>query len=357
MCSIWEGEAIEFPALNVEEGAEGGSAGAELFAEGDAIAEVVADDGHGEGVEGGGDELARLHGLNGLAIQEDLGEDGGFHEVEATGGGALGGDEVEFIGAVVVEDGGLEALLDVAAEGRGEGFGSGDDEAGADEAAIFISEEDGGAGEAAGVAFDDIGIEGAELGDDGFGGIEAADFTADEEADAAAEGIVPAKVGDGRIGEGYGGAAVCEAEAEGEELAEADGHEELIFGASAEDEEGAAGGAAGGPGDEAGLGDAAGDAIGYGGFLEEGAGDDGDAMEVLDALDMAGVEAGGIEEAAIEGDVFVGVADEAAELRVLETQDGGAGEGREGAEGLEGGGQEVEWHGPGWGGDAPAVPG
>ena len=74
---------------------------------------------------------------------------------------------------------------------------------------------------------------------------------------------------------------------------------------------------------------------------------------------MAGVEAGGIEEAAIEGDVLVGVADEAAELRALEIQDGAAAEGREGAEGLEGGGQAVEWHGHrhGWEGDAPAVPG
>jgi hypothetical protein len=52
---------------------------------------------------------------------------------------------------------------------------------------------------------------------------------------------------------------------------------------------------------------------------------------------VAGLKAGAIKEAAIEGDVIVGVADEAAKLCALEIEDGAAAERGKGAQGLKGG--------------------
>ena len=329
-----EGEAVDDAAIDAGEGPDGGAAGAACGAGGDEVAGAVAEEGHGEGVEGGGVEFAGFTFAAGFAVAEDFGENAGFFEVIEAGLGTFDGEEVEFVSAVEVADGGVEAGGDANAHFGGEGIGAGEDEAGADAEAVFGGGFGGDPVKGGGVEVEDVGLDLGEAVEDVAGGFEDIDELGAE----GGEGEAKAGLGGGT--EGDAGAEIGPAEAEEALLAEAESGEEAVFEGSAAGGEGFAGGSAGPPLDEAAGIEAGGDE-GFRRFgLDIGAAEEGEAGEGVEGSDAAGVKFVEGEEGAIEGDAGEGVVDEGGETGGVEAvvvvpapavETGGAEEGEDAA--------------------------
>jgi len=330
-----DGEAIDEAAIDAGEGPDGGAAGAPRGAEGDEVPSAVPEKGHGEGVEGSGEKFAGFALAAGFTVAKDFDEDAGLFEVVEAGSGAFDGKEVELVGAVKVEDGGVKAVGDADAHFGREGIGAGEDQAGANAEAVFGGGFGGDPVEGGGIEVEDLGLDLGEAVEDVAGRLKDVDELGAE----GSKGKTNTRAGRGA--EGDASAEIGPTEAEEALLAEAEGGEEAIFEVGAAGGEGFAGGATGAPLDEAKGIEAGGDegfrALG----LDIGAAQEGEAGKVVEGADLAGAELSAEEEGAIEGDAGKCVLDEGGEPRRVEAiviipaptvETGGAEEGEDASE-------------------------